>query len=122
MTVEAQTRTGLFKTHRISERLLIELPSEQSRKDQLAVMEMAKTVLGSGYGGQAVGNRVLRWERRDNRVFLRTVSYSAQAAPGTPEALAVETANVNPIIAALNIESFGPDSSIVVDVTRLFTN
>ena len=42
-------------------------------------MEIAKTVLGSGYGGQAVGNRVLRWERRDNRVFLRGVSYEAQA-------------------------------------------
>src|SRR5687767_5870254 len=122
VTSEAQTRDGLFKTHRIGSRLLFEIPRAQLGKDQLVVMEIAKTVLGSGYGGQAVGNRVLRWERRDNRIFIRTVSYSAWAEPGTPEALAVENANVNPIIAALNIESFGPDSSVVIDVTRLFTN
>lgn len=122
VTSEAQTRVGLFKTHRIGSRLLFEIPRAQLGKDHLVVMEIAKTVLGAGYGGQAVGNRVLRWERRDNRIFIRTVSYSAQAEAGTPEALAVENANVNPIIAAINIEAFGPDSSIVIDVTRLFTN
>jgi uncharacterized protein DUF4953/uncharacterized protein DUF5117/uncharacterized protein DUF5118 len=121
VTSEAVTRAGLFKTHRIGSRLLFEIPKNQLGKDQLVVLEIARTVLGQGYGGQAVGNRVLRWERRDNRMFLRTVSYAAQAQQGTPEALAVEAANVNPIIASFPIESFGPDSAIVVDVTRIFT-
>ena len=60
VTSDAETRTGLFKTHRIGSRLLFEIPRDQLGRDQLVVMEIAKTVLGSGYGGQAAGNRVLR--------------------------------------------------------------
>jgi hypothetical protein len=75
VTSEAQTRVGLFKVHRIGPRLLFEIPRDQLDKDQLLVAEIAKTVQGSGYGGQAVGNRVLRWERRGDRVLLREISY-----------------------------------------------
>ncbi|MGH7470530.1 MAG: zinc-dependent metalloprotease [Longimicrobiales bacterium] len=121
VTADAQTRTGLFKTHKIGSRLLFEIPTAQLGKDQLVVLEIARTVLGTGYGGQSVGNRVLRWERRDNRVDLRTVSYSTQAEAGTPEAEAVAAANVNPIIATFNVESFAPDGALVIDVTRIFT-
>ncbi|HSL71821.1 MAG TPA: zinc-dependent metalloprotease, partial [Longimicrobiales bacterium] len=121
ITSAAQTRDGLFKTHRIGARLLFEIPRSQLDKDQLVVMEIAQTALGQGYGGQSVGNRVLRWEKRDHRVFLRSVSYSIQATPGTPEAQAVAAANVHPILAAFNIEAYGPDSAAVIDVTRLFT-
>jgi hypothetical protein len=101
--------------------LLFEIPREQLNKDQLLVTEIAKTVLGSGYGGQAVSNRVYRWERRDNRIFLRSISYDAMADPSTPEYRAVQDANVHPIIAAFNVESYGTDSSMVIDVSRLFT-
>jgi hypothetical protein len=121
VTRDARTRTGLFKVHRIGSRLLFEIPPDQLNKDQLLVTEIAKTVLGSGYGGQAVSNRVYRWERRDNRVFLRSVSYDAMADPSTPEYRAVQDANVHPIISAFNVESYGADSSMVIDVSRLFT-
>ncbi|GMV04529.1 MAG: glutaminyl-tRNA synthetase [Gemmatimonadota bacterium] len=121
VTSEAKSRSGLFTVHRIGSRLLFEIPREQMGKDQLLVTEIAQTVLGSGYGGQAAGNRVMRWELRDHRVLLRTVSYEAVADPDVPEYAAVQAANVSPIIAALNVEAYGPDSAAVVDVTRLFT-
>jgi len=121
VTAEAQTRAGLFKVHRIGPRLLFEIPRDQLGRDQLLVSEIARTVLGSGYGGQAVGNRVLRWERREHRVLLRSVSYEARADAGTPEYRAVADANVSPIVAAFNIEAYGPDSTMVIDVTRTFT-
>ncbi|HSW28092.1 MAG TPA: zinc-dependent metalloprotease [Longimicrobiales bacterium] len=121
VTSEAVTRDGLFKVHRIGAKLLFEIPRAQLDKDQLLVTEIAKTVLGSGYGGQAVGNRVLRWQLRDNRVHLRTVSYEAVADPDVPEYAAVQAANVAPIVATLNVEAYGPDSSVVVDVSRIFT-
>jgi hypothetical protein len=120
VTSAAQTRTGLFKVHRIGSRLLFEIPRDQLDKDQLLVTEIAQTTLGAGYGGQAVNNHVFRWQRRNNQVLLRGVSYDAQADPNTPEYKAVQAANVNPIIAAFNIDAFGPDSSMVIDVTRLF--
>jgi hypothetical protein len=122
VTSEAQTREGLFKVHRIGQQLLFEIPRSQLGKDQLLVTEIAQTALGIGYGGQAVSNRLYRWERRDNRVFLRSISYAARADSTQPEWIAVQAANVPPIVATFNIESFGPDSSMVIDVSRIFTN
>ena len=121
VTSAATTRAGLFKVHRIGSRLLFEIPRDQLDHDQLLVTEIAQTTLGVGYGGQAISNNVFRWQRRNNQVLLRGVSYSAQADPNTPEYKAVQAANVNPIIAAFNIDAFGPDSSMVIDVTRIFT-
>jgi hypothetical protein len=35
---------------------------------------------------------------------------------------AVESANYNAILAAFNVEAYGPDSAPVIDVSRLYTN
>jgi hypothetical protein len=122
ITADARTRDGMFKVHRIGERLLFEIPRRELNKDELLVSEIARTTLGAGYGSQPAGQHVLRWERRDNRVLLRSVSYGVIASDTTnPVRGAVEAANVMPIIAAFNVESYGPDSAPVVDVTRLFT-
>ena len=86
------------------------------------MQEIAKTTLGAGYGGQALGNRVLRWERRDNRVLLRGMSLRGDRERHDVAVVgAVQAANVQPIIAVFNVEAYGPDSSMVIDVSRLFT-
>src|SRR6185503_3971361 len=122
VTGQAQTKQGLFKTHRIGERLLFEIPRRELNKDILLVQEIAQTTLGAGYGGQSAGNRVLRFERRDNRVLLRGVSYEVVSSDSTqPVAGAVAAANVPPILAIFNVESYGPDSAVVIDVSRIFT-
>lgn len=121
ITKEARTRAGLFKAHRIRDKLYYEIPAKELNRDFLFVTQIAKTTLGQGYGGQALGNRVVRWERRDNRVLLRTVSFAIVADTGLPIYQAVSAANYNPILAAFNVESYGPDSAAVIDVTRLFT-
>ena len=122
VTADAKSRDGLFKVHQIGSRLLFEIPRRELNRDILLVSEIAKTTLGVGYGGQALNNRVLRWERRDHRVLLRGVSYEVVATDSTsPVVGAVQAANVNPIIGVFNVEAYGRDSAMVIDVTRLFT-
>jgi len=122
VTAQAQTKNGLFKVHRLGDRVLFEIPRREMNKDILLVQEIAQTTLGAGYGGQSAGNRVLRFERRDNRVVLRGISYEVMASDTTaPVAGAVQAANVPPIIATFNVEAYGPDSAAVIDVSRLFT-
>jgi hypothetical protein len=116
------TKTGLFKTHRIGARLLYEIPRSELGKDLLLVTQIKKTTVGEGYGGQALGNRVVRWDRKDNRVLLKSVSYQIRADSTDPIFRAVDDANYNPILAAFNVESYGPDSAPVIDVSRLYTN
>jgi hypothetical protein len=122
VTQQAQTKLGLFKVHRIGERVLFEIPRREMNKDILLVQEIAQTTLGAGYGGQSAGNRVLRFERKDNRVLLRGISYEVVSSDSTqPVAGAVAAANVPPILAIFNVESYGPDSAVVIDASRLFT-
>ena len=122
ITSDAKSKAGLFKTHRIGERLLFEIPRSMLEKDMLIALRLAKAPAGSGiYGGNQQGERVVRWERMGNRVLLRGVSYSIVADSTLPVYQAVEQANYGPIIAAFNVDTYGPDSAAVVDVTRLYT-
>ena len=63
----------------------------------------------------------MKWERRNNRVFLRSVSYDIVADRRQPIAQAVEAANNDTILMAFNVEALGKDDAPVIDVTRLFT-
>ena len=122
VTSAAETRTGMFTTHKIEDRLLFQISEEMLGQDQLLVIEIAETALGIGYGGQAIGNAVYRWEKRGDRVMLRAVSYDAIADGDTPEAEAVENANVAAIVAVWDVEAYAPDGSIVIDVSETFTD
>ncbi|HEX2191250.1 MAG TPA: zinc-dependent metalloprotease, partial [Longimicrobiaceae bacterium] len=121
VTPRAQTRRGLFTTHRVGSRLLYEIPAAELGKEMLLVSQIARNAPGLGYGGQGVANHVLRWERRENRVLLRSVSYDVVADTALPIARAVAAASYEPVVAVFNVEAWSPDSAAVVDVTRLFT-
>ena len=61
-----------------------EIPKERLGREFLWVSQIAKTTLGAGYGGQAAGNRVIKWERRGERILLRAISYDVVTDPSTP--------------------------------------
>jgi hypothetical protein len=130
ITSEARTRRGLFAAHRVGERLYFEIPTKELNKDQLIVGRFARaaaadpTLPGGGfgdYGGDQFAERTLRWERNGNRVILRSPSYAITADTALSVYRAVQASNYGPIVAIFNVETFGPDSAAVIDVTRLFT-
>ena len=122
ITKDATSKTGIFSVHRIKDRLYYEIPKAQLGREFLWVSQIKSTTLGAGQGGQAAGNRVVRWERRGDRVFLRSVSYEITADAKTPIARAVHDANYDPIVMSFNIEALGKDDAPVIEVTRLFTS
>ncbi|MBI2615136.1 MAG: DUF5117 domain-containing protein, partial [Gemmatimonadetes bacterium] len=122
ITSDAKTREGLFKTHRIGSRLYFEIPRSELGKEMLLVTRAARVPVNLGYGGQQMGpSRVLRWERREHRVLLRTVEYVTVADSTTPIYQAVRNSNNDVVVAGFNVEAYGPDSAAVIDVTRLYT-
>ncbi|HEX3865348.1 MAG TPA: DUF5117 domain-containing protein, partial [Gemmatimonadaceae bacterium] len=132
VTAEAKTRRGLFIVHRIGERVLFEIPARELGKDELMVGRLARAAAGNQtpgpgspgfgeYAGDEFIERTLRWERNGNRVILRSPSYAITADTSLSIYRSVANSNYGPIIAVLNVESYGPDSAAVVDVTRLFT-
>ena len=121
----AQTRRGLFITHRVGPKLYFEIPAAALRKDMLLVGTLARTEAenpaAGPYGGDEVNERVLRWEREGNRIILRSPSYELTADSTLSVARAVATSNYAPVVAVFPVEAYGPDSAAVIDVTRLYT-
>jgi hypothetical protein len=114
VTPDARTQRGLFSVHQIGDRLLFEIPSRELDRDQLVVTRAAA-------GTAPDTNRVVRWERSANRVFLRQMNYSVIADTALPIYRSVAAQTLAPIIAAFNVEAYGPDSAAVIDATKLYT-
>ncbi len=120
ITKEAKTDEGVFRVHQIKDKAYYEIPKAELGKEFLWVSQIARTTLGVGYGGQAMGNRVVKWERRGDRVLLRSVSYEVIADPRQPISRAVQAANNESILMAFNIEALGKDDAPVIEITKLF--
>ncbi len=121
ITKDAKSDPGVFTVHRIKDKVYYEIPKKELSKEFLWVSQIARTTLGVGYGGQALGNRVVKWERQNNRVLLRNISYEVVADASQPISKAVQAANNDAIIRSFYIEALGKDDSVVLDVTSLFT-
>ncbi len=121
VTRAAISRTGLFRTHRLGDTLYFEIPRSELNKDMLLVGRFARTGGGYTYGGDGFTERVLRWERQGNRVLLRSVTFAITADSTLPVYRAVRQASYPPVVAIFQVEAYGPDSSAVIDVTRLYT-
>lgn len=121
ITKEAKSDPGVFTVHKLSGKVYYEIPKSQLGKDFLWVSQIARTTPGVGYGGQPIGNRVVRWERSENRVLLRDVSYEVVADEKLPISRAVQAANNATIVMAFDIEALGKQDAPVIEVTRLFT-
>lgn len=123
ITPGARTRTGLFKTHQIGTRVYFEIPRGALGPEMLLVTRAARVPVNAGYGGQQIGPRlVVRWERRDHRVLLRSVSYETVADSTAPIFQAVKASNHDAVLGAFSVEAYGPDSAAVIEVTRFYTN
>jgi len=130
ITSEAITRRGLFAVHKIGDKLYFEIPRKELRKDMLIVGRYAAAPAADPdlppgqfgrYGGDQFAERTLRWDRSGNRIILRSPSFTVTADTALSVYRAVQSSNYPPIIAAFNVEAYGPDSAAVIDVTRLFT-
>jgi len=121
ITDKAVTQKGVFTVHQIEDKLYFEIPPDQLGKEFLWVTEIAKTPPG-GYGGTAVGDRVVRWTKRGDRILLRAVSYAIRAEKGESIKIAVAAANFEPVVMAFDVVAYGEGGSAVIDVTKLYTS
>jgi hypothetical protein len=120
ITSAAETKEGLFKVHRVDDKLFFEIPRSELGKEILVVQRTAAGGSTSGFFGGGP-TRVVSFEREGNRLLLRQHSFGITADSARAIARAVDALNYGPIIASFNIESWGPDSAAVIDATKLFT-
>lgn len=120
VTEKAETDSGMFLIHKIDDKYFYEIPDSLFDREMFMVTRISKTATNIGYGGESLNEQVLRWQKRDNKVLLRRVSYNNVANDSLPIYQSVRSSNFEPIIMVFDIESYGNDSSAVIEVTDLF--
>lgn len=116
-----QKDEGLFTVYEDDGTFYYEIPDSLLSREMLMVSRIAKTADGIGYGGEKSETQVLRWERREDDILLRRVSFENTASDTLPIYEAVRNSNFEPIIMTFQIKSLNEDSTgTVIDVTELF--
>ncbi|MEI9811663.1 MAG: zinc-dependent metalloprotease [Acidobacteriota bacterium] len=118
---DTKTQEGIFKVHHVNTCYYYEIPASEMGKDFLLEAQIARNTIGAGYGGRMVGALVVRWVRRENRVYLQSVNYDIVADPKSPISKAVNDANTPAILMSFNVEAVSKDESAVIEVSKLFT-
>lgn len=122
ITPRAKSKTGVFGVHMVGNSIYFEIPSAEMGKDYIAVSTLAATPVGIGLNGTLIGDRLVRFERRENRVYLKDINYNVTATDTLRTgARAMSLIEFYPIIAVFNVEAYGKDSAAVIDVSRIFS-
>ncbi|MEJ2006318.1 MAG: DUF5117 domain-containing protein, partial [Cyclobacteriaceae bacterium] len=126
VTGEAVTDEGLFTVHKVEDNYYFEIPDSLLEREILVISRISGTVENLNFGGagmKARGQQVIRWQRKDNRLLLRSVSHNSVASEEQPIYESVRNNNFEPVVATFDIKALGTDSaSYVIDVADLFTS
>ena len=122
ITEKTVSDPGLFLVHREDDDVYFEIPVDEFGKDMVWVTQIAETQAGYSWAGMPVGDRVVRWEQRGDRVLLRDVKYDIRADVDDPIKMAVQSTSVSPIIHVFDVVAYGKDKSPVIKVSSFFTS
>jgi hypothetical protein len=124
MDQKVETVTGMFKVHVICDHVMFEIPAAMLNRDMLVNTEFAALSTGSDFvaPGSVVDNRVIRWVRRGNKLYLEDVRYEMWAQDMSSLQRGVESASLRTVIKAFDIITEGPDKAPVIDITTLFVS
>lgn len=125
ITSEAVSDEGLFTFHKVDDKYYFEIPEDILEKEILIVSRISGHVKGLNFGGAGMKSRpqqVIRFQKKDNQLLLRSVSYNSVANEEDPIYLSVKNNNFEPIIHSFKIEALGKDSSsYVINIEDFFT-
>ncbi len=125
ITAEAETDSGLVTIHRVDEKLYFEIPDSLLGRDMLLISRLAKVPdeLGAYLNaGRKLAERMIHWNRMDDRILLKPVSTVSVAADSLPISQSVDANTFEPVLAIFDIVTISPDSSaVVIEVNDLFT-
>jgi hypothetical protein len=109
ITKDAKTSRGMLLHHKIKDRHLFEIPERILGRDLLWSAEISQASAGGGFNGLPLGYRVVRFERVDNRILLRSVSYRNRGVNDLKAA--ADAVDLAPIVMAFAIEAEGSERS-----------
>jgi len=116
VTKEAVSSAGLISTHAVDGKNYFEIPASLLEKEILIVSRISGFVKNLNFGGAGVKSRpqqVIRWQKKNDKILLRSVSYNSVASFEDPIYKSVANNNFEPIIMVFDIEAEKPDSYLI---------
>jgi hypothetical protein len=121
VTKEAKTQKGIFDVHQVGDKYYFEIPASSMDRLLLWYAEVSKgTGSGGSWGGSRLGEAVIKFERRGNKVYLWKLAFRKRATDATVKS-SVDAASTDSIIHAFQVEAEGKDKSAVIAVTGMFS-
>lgn len=125
ITDKAVTDTGLFIVHKVDDKYYFEIPIKMLEREILVTSRVSGYVRNLSFGGAGMRTRpqqVVRWQEKDKKILLRSVSYNSVADESLPIYQSVRNNNFEPVIMAFSTLCYNADSSsVLIDVAPLFT-
>lgn len=128
ITKDAVTSAGLITTHKVNSKYYFEIPDSLLNREMLWVSKISGFVNNLSFGGAGMGKSyhqdyVVRFEKRETKIYLRAVSYNSIADPELPIYESVRYNNFDPVIYTFDIQTMRQDSShVIIDVTDFFVS
>lgn len=116
---------GMFDVHFQEGKYYFEIGEDVLNKDMLLVTRIAKVPSNLSpflNAGSKVGEQLITWEKKNDKILLRTKSYQNIAEDSDPIHISVADNNFQPIIYAFKIEAFNADSTrYLINVSPAFS-
>ncbi len=119
--------TGLWTLFHKEQKLLVELKTSDLSKDYIVLPSISKGVSSGGViGGMSWqpddDDIVWGFKKVDEKLFVMRRNFRYKAAPGSPEAKAVEFAYSDSVVYAVPILTTSPGGGMLVDMSSVFMN
>ena len=121
VTKDFTTMAGVFAVHKFEEKVLFEIPTDKLGKLFMWRAEVAKGPGGSSWGGAALGEQVVRFERRGNKIYLWSSQFDKRS-DGKAFQASSEASSHDSILAVFPVEAEGKDRSAVIALGEVFVN
>ncbi|MBL8520318.1 MAG: zinc-dependent metalloprotease [Betaproteobacteria bacterium] len=110
ITKDAKTARGLVLYHKVKDRHYFELPEKLLGRDLFWSAEVARSSTDQIFNGLPLGAKVLRFERVENRILLRAVTFKKRG--GEDLKAAIDAVDVSPILMSFAVEAEGSERSL----------
>lgn len=126
ITEDAESSKGLFNIHKVKGKYYFEIPNDILEKEILIVSRISGHVKNLNFGGAGMKSRpqqLIRWQQKDKKILMRSVSYNSVANFEDPIYRSLRNNNFEPVVQSFDLATYNEDSTgVVFDVTSMFTS
>ena len=120
ITEKAETKVGVFTTHRVDGKVYFEIPEAQLGREFVWQVKVAGIQTQKGLISADSARQYIYFERIDDDLVLRAKDHSVIRKEGEPETFVINAAHLDGVLGKFPIVTYGENKTPVIDITPAF--